>query len=341
MDLKSRLFIFISLALFLVCFQFVYAADGSGTCTLSPDQVIENTDTTLTFTFTATETMDGGSITIQAPSGWSAPQGSSGTAGYTVGSTDGTIGTLTFSGQVVTVPITALANTETITVVYGSGGGGSSARVQDISGRGGTVTFTVSAKSSGAGILTAISSSPTIEVVERPEFDSTPPVSVLTNPINEEIIDSSSYVIKGTAEDSGGATPVGVAWVKVGINNVWVEARSIGQGYSTWEYVWEDIIEGDYTIQTKSGDWRGNNEVAGESIGITVSFTQEEDVEDEVVVDEEDTFDEETGDEETEGDIKQISEMTDTELRAKIIEIQQAILEILIQLVQLLQEQAS
>lgn len=348
---KHLLFVFLCLGLFLISFQSVYAADGSGTCTLSPSQVIENTDTTLTFTFTAGETMDGGAITIQIPSGWSAPQGTSGTAGYTVGSSTGTIGALTFSGQTITVPITALANTQTITVVYGSGGGTSSARVQSISGRGGTVSFTVSSKSSAGGTLTAISSSPTIQVVDYPEPDGTPPVSKLTTPVNGEVITTSSYTIEGTAEDSGGTTPAGVAWVKVGINPstssgqaTWLETTSVGQGFSIWKYEWQDIAEGSYVIQTKSADWQGNNETPGEGVTVTVSFeTEEEEIEEEEVVEEEPTptspEPEEEAVEEEEVEEKPISEMTAAELREKIKEIQLQIIELLTQLVQLIKEQ--
>ncbi|MEW5759219.1 MAG: hypothetical protein AB1779_00460 [Candidatus Thermoplasmatota archaeon] len=70
------------------------AADGSGTNTVSPTSATAgSTGNTFTFTFTAAESMDSGAISITAPTGWSAPQGSSGTAGYTVITTsNGTAG---------------------------------------------------------------------------------------------------------------------------------------------------------------------------------------------------------------------------------------------------------
>ena len=80
------------------------------------------------------------------------------------------------------------ANNQLVPLAGGSGGSGSSARVQDIPGRGGTIFFTVSSKSSAGGSLTAISSLPTIEIVALPEIDSTPSVSILTNPIADEVI---------------------------------------------------------------------------------------------------------------------------------------------------------
>lgn len=70
--------------LLLMLFQIARAADGSGTMAVSPGSVqIGSTGNTLTFTFTASETMDSGEMTLATPTGWSALQGTSGTAGYT------------------------------------------------------------------------------------------------------------------------------------------------------------------------------------------------------------------------------------------------------------------
>ena len=323
---KKFLFIFVSVFLFSIfgLLKLAMAADGSGTCNLSPIQVIENIDTTLTFTFTAEETMDGGSITIEVPGGWSAPQASSGTAGYTVATSTGTIGALSFSSQTITVPITGLANTQIITIVYGSGGGTSSTRVPSAVGRGGSYSISVSAKSGAGGALTAISSLPSIEVVARPEIDSTAPVTTLITPSDEEIIRTSNYIITGTAIDSGGSTP---AWVKVGINDVWYEADVVGQSFSTWEYQWLDIFEGTYIIKTKSADWIGNNEVPGEGITITVNFEDEdEQIEDEESEQEQGASDEEIAETEL---IR--------ELQLQIIALQEQIIEVLISLINLLQ----
>ncbi|MES2014355.1 MAG: Ig-like domain-containing protein, partial [Patescibacteria group bacterium] len=83
------------LAVGLFSFQIAFAADGSGTASVSvsPSTTLVNSTTnTLTFTFTAAETMNSGGISISVPSTWSTPQGSSGTAGYTTVSTNGTVG---------------------------------------------------------------------------------------------------------------------------------------------------------------------------------------------------------------------------------------------------------
>jgi len=62
----------------------VFALDGSGTNTVSPTNVVvSSTGNNPNFTFTATETMDSGGLNITVPSGWSAPNNTPGTAGYT------------------------------------------------------------------------------------------------------------------------------------------------------------------------------------------------------------------------------------------------------------------
>ncbi len=77
------------LSIFIIIFSLssslpVFAADGSGTNTVSPNTAIAgSTGNTHTFTFTAAETMNSGEISISTPSGWSAMQGTSGVAGYT------------------------------------------------------------------------------------------------------------------------------------------------------------------------------------------------------------------------------------------------------------------
>ena len=110
------------LSLSLVTVVPAMAADGSGTCTVSPSEVVAgSTGNTLTFTFTANETMDGGSINITAPSSWSAPQGDNATAeGYTTANSTGTLGKVLTSLDVTdnwsasTGNITLSANTTAV-----------------------------------------------------------------------------------------------------------------------------------------------------------------------------------------------------------------------------------
>ncbi|MCX6736147.1 MAG: YDG domain-containing protein [Candidatus Parcubacteria bacterium] len=74
----------------------VFAADGSGTNTVSPTNVtVSSTGNNLSFTLTAAETMDSGGFNITVPSGWSAPNSTPATAGYTtVASASGIVATV-------------------------------------------------------------------------------------------------------------------------------------------------------------------------------------------------------------------------------------------------------
>lgn len=72
--------------------QIASDADGSGAVTVTPSVVeVSSTGNTLTFTFDPSEIMDSGEVAIKVPTsrGWSTPQGSAGTAGYTTVSTSG------------------------------------------------------------------------------------------------------------------------------------------------------------------------------------------------------------------------------------------------------------
>lgn len=90
---------FVPTAFFLTLFFAVFfiaktimAADGSGTYTVSPTSAnISSTGNIFNFSFTAAETMDSGEINISTPTGWSAMQGVSGTAGYTTAVSTGMI----------------------------------------------------------------------------------------------------------------------------------------------------------------------------------------------------------------------------------------------------------
>lgn len=95
--------------------------------------------------------------------------------------------------------------------------------------------------------------------------DDLAPKSVILDPLDNAIIGSESYVIKGRARDQGGSTP---AWVKIEINDKWYDVGSTGANYSSWEYQWNNIAEKNHVIKVKSADWLGN-EAIGDSIVIT------------------------------------------------------------------------
>ncbi|MDP2668855.1 MAG: hypothetical protein Q8P07_03425 [bacterium] len=95
---------FFLLTLFFLQTNFADAVDGSGINSVLPASVnAGSAGNTLTFTFTAAEAMNSGEIALTVPTGWSAPQGSVGTAGYTtVTSSLGTIGTVLDNADSVT-----------------------------------------------------------------------------------------------------------------------------------------------------------------------------------------------------------------------------------------------
>jgi phosphodiesterase/alkaline phosphatase D-like protein len=84
------------LLLLSVAVPVAFAADGSGTAVVTPTSVnAGSTGNTMTFTFTTAESMNSGEVSIAVPSGWSAPQGVAGVAGYVTGtSASGTIATV-------------------------------------------------------------------------------------------------------------------------------------------------------------------------------------------------------------------------------------------------------
>ena len=135
------------------------STDGSGTMTVSPALVTESVPTTLTFTYTAaTGGLYAGAVTVTVPSGWSAPSTTSGHAGYTTASA----GSVSVAGQVITVSGVTLGGGSTMTVAYGSGGGSNAAVPPATSSEN---TFSVQEKSTSGGTLTAIGSSPQVNVI--------------------------------------------------------------------------------------------------------------------------------------------------------------------------------
>ncbi len=94
-SLKLPVLVFIITLIFICGIGYVIASDGSGTNTVSLSNVLAgSTGNTLSFTYTASESLNSGGISLTIPSGWSTPQGVSGTAGYTTISTTGVVGSV-------------------------------------------------------------------------------------------------------------------------------------------------------------------------------------------------------------------------------------------------------
>jgi hypothetical protein len=92
----------------------VNAADGSGTLTTPTSSVpFASTGNSLTFTYTAaTGGINSGSVTLVVPAGWNAPSTTGANGGYSTSSA----GTLTVSGQTITVSSLTLAGGNTFTI---------------------------------------------------------------------------------------------------------------------------------------------------------------------------------------------------------------------------------
>ena len=137
----------------------VLVPDGTGTASVSPTSVTESpVPTTLTFTFVAPASgINDGALAIAVPAGWTAPTTASSSAGYTTASS----GTVSVSGQLITVSNLIMSANSQLTVTYGAGGGASSVLPSSTTG---PATFVTEEQSSQFGMLTPIASSPVVQV---------------------------------------------------------------------------------------------------------------------------------------------------------------------------------
>ena len=138
--------------------------------------------------------------------------------------------------------------------------------------------------------------------------------------VHNKQVAGKKYVIEGAGTDMGGST---VERVEVSLDEgqSWSIAQSSAAGNSfSWEYAWENPTAGEYVIQVRATDSKGNRESPSAGVKVTVSAPAVPEVPVEVPE-------------------KPITEMTVQELEAKITEIQQKIIDILGQIIQLFQQQ--
>jgi hypothetical protein len=155
--------------------------------------------------------------------------------------------------------------------------------------------------------------------------DTTPPTSFITNPAEgATILAGKDYLIFGQSSDTGGSS---VQKVEISFDGgqTWFltnPKESITSGF-TFEYLWTKQVAGNYNIKTKSTDWVGNIETPGAGINLTVAVQSPvvEPPASQPPVE------------------KPIAQMTVEELRLKITEIQQQIIQLLKELIFLLQQQ--
>src|SRR5207245_2635357 len=116
----------------------------------------------------------GSSVTVLVPTGWTTPQATNGlTPGYVSdvknpSNSGGTVGTVTVSGNTITIPFTSTGNGEGFVLTYAGGG-----TMVTAPATAGSSTFTTSSKQ-GGGTLTAIASQPVVTVNASPSISSQP-----------------------------------------------------------------------------------------------------------------------------------------------------------------------
>ncbi len=140
-------------------------SDGSGTAAVSPYAVpAYSRGNEIVITYTTEGLIRGGTLAVHVPAGWTPPRNVRGFPGYTTVTSAGIIGDITFTNQRIQVDIQHLMPGDTITLVYGAGGGNSgvNAPADQIS------TFIVSLASTSDGTLTLLKQSPVLEVYLHP-----------------------------------------------------------------------------------------------------------------------------------------------------------------------------
>ena len=143
------------------------AADGSGTVSVAPTQVQASTSgNQLVFTYTpATGGMDGGTVTVAVPPGWTPPTSTAGQPGYVTASGGTGADAVSATGQVITVSGVTLATGSTLRIAYGSGGGASGVTAPALQG---SSAFTVTSASSPTGTPSSLAAPAVVQVVAPP-----------------------------------------------------------------------------------------------------------------------------------------------------------------------------
>ena len=147
------------------------AADGTGTASIAPTTVLAGTTQTETLTYTApTGGMTTGSVSLDVPAGWSAPQKATNiVAGYTTATANAVpvaAGNIAVSGAgpwTITVSGISLNAGQQLVLVYGDASG-NAAGAATATTTTGAVVWTTKQMSTGGGTLTSIGASPSVTV---------------------------------------------------------------------------------------------------------------------------------------------------------------------------------
>jgi len=203
--------------------------------------------------------------------------------------------------------------------------------------------------------------------------DNTAPSSSITDPADGARLDPGvNYTIQGICSDEGGSSVMQVE-ISLDGGQTWhltTPLQATDSGF-TWSYLWQSPQEGTYNLKTRATDWVGNTEIPGDGITVEVraltcsDYTTEEECTSEGCYWYEESCHEKPqaltcSDYTTEEDCvsagcywyenachseeqpsveKPIEEMTEEELRERIVELQQQIIQLLQQLIELITQQ--
>ena len=176
--------------------DFTTGADGNGADAISPTSVVAGAHGTFTITYTPTVATSNGKLQVTIPTGWSAPSQTFTAGGYTVASD----GTLSISGQVVSLSALTVNAGHAVTITYGSTSqGGPGATVQTSSG---TASFPLLAASTSTGTLTAVS--PALSVTVNPGPGDAATSTVTASPTSEPADGLTQSTVTVTVKDAQG-----------------------------------------------------------------------------------------------------------------------------------------
>ena len=122
--------------------------------------------------------------------------------------------------------------------------------------------------SSGLVLPTSDMNVDKILTIKKSASDIFPPVVYFNNLTKNQVITTSSYLLKGVAYDQGGGS---VVEVFVCIDNQCQKATNKGDSYSAWEYEWANISAGTYKVNVKATDYYGNVKES-QSLSITANI---------------------------------------------------------------------
>ncbi len=88
--------------------------------------------------------------------------------------------------------------------------------------------------------------------------DSIAPKAVITDPLDNAVFTTSTYLIKGMARDQQGSKP---EWVKIDIDGSFYNTSPTSDNYAIFEYNWENITEGKHILKLQTVDFLGNSSI--------------------------------------------------------------------------------